>query len=121
MAEMEYTIDPAKNIIKCEIGGFVSAETMIDYIITIRKDPDFHNDLNTITDIRNASLAEGFMEANKVADFIKMTSSDRGAFKLALITKPSNKDSAIIFAMLSGTNQVKLCLSKSDAEAWVDS
>ena len=94
---------------------------MIGYIISVRNDPDFHNDLNTIVDFKNASIDEGFMKANKVADFIKTTSKVRGEFKLAIITNPSVVDSAEIFALLLEINQVKLCSSKSEAEAWVGS
>jgi hypothetical protein len=119
MGKFEYTIDSNKNIITSVFSGLVSAETVIDYITTVRADPEFHKDLNIICDFRKASLAKGFLEAKKVIDFVIKTSHDRGVFKLAIISNLSDMDSAEIFALFTMPGYVKLCSSESEAESWV--
>lgn len=54
MTEMQYSIDLNKNIILCEYSGNLEAEKLIEHIKSIRNDPEFHNGLNTISDIRKA-------------------------------------------------------------------
>jgi len=121
MAKFEYTIDVSKNIINSEFSGFISAEAVIDYITTVRRDPDFHNGLSTICDFRQASLAAGYTEVKKVIEYVEKTSHDRGDFKLALIANLSDEESVNTFTLFSLPGYAKLCSDMSEAEAWARS
>ena len=120
MAEMQYAIDLAKNIIFCKFKGFLRPKALIAHIMEIRNDPVFHHNLNTIADLRDAILPVSFLEMNDVADFVKATSSIRGKFKLALITNQSSTNrGAGIYTALSDCDHAKLCADMEEAEAWV--
>ena len=120
MAEMQYAIDLAKNIIFCKFKGLLRPKALIAHIMEIRNDPIFHCNLNTIADLRGAIIPVSFLEVNVVADFVKTTSSIRGKFKLALITSQSNTNrGAGIYTALSDCDHAKLCASMEEAEAWV--
>lgn len=119
MTGMRYAIDLDQNIIRCEYRGHLEAMKLIEHIVTIRNDPEFHNGLNTISDIRKAVFSRGFLEMNTIAGFVKKTSQTRSNFKLALIVNQSTADSAELYRNLSPDDHVKLCFDMEEAEAWV--
>ena len=120
MTKMEYSIDLDKNIIFCEYSGFIDAEKMIEHIVKIRVDPDFHRGLNTISDIRRATFSKGFLEIKTIADYVKQSSSFRGNFKLALIVEHSTAESAKLYEFLSTDSHVKVFFDMDGAEAWIN-
>jgi hypothetical protein len=119
MADMQYSIDLDKSIILCEYSGRIEAKKIISHIIMIRNDPNFHSGLNTISDIRKATLSKGFSEMNAIADFVKSTSQVRGNFKIAFMVEQSTSDSAELYKSLSMDSHAKLCFDMKEAEAWV--
>lgn len=116
---MQYSIDLKKNIILCEFTGHLPANAVIQNIMKIKDDPNFHYKLNTIANIQNASLSRGFLEMNMIANFIKTISQDRDDFKLALIAARSNAESAHLYKAISKDGHAKVCFSLNEAEEWV--
>lgn len=116
---MKYSIDLNKNTVSCDFSGDLSAEKLIEEIQGIRNDPDFHKSLNTIADIRKANLSKDFLEMNAIAGFVKITSQDRGDFKLALITEQSDTISADLYKVLSKDGHVQVFFNEQEAEAWI--
>jgi hypothetical protein len=119
MTKMKYSIDLDKNIIFCEFSGHVDAEKMIEHILELRNNPDFHKGLNTISDIRKATFSKGFLEMRAIVEFVKQTSPLRGDFKLALIVEQPAVESAKLYELLSTKNHVKVVFHMDEAEAWV--
>ena len=121
MTDMQYSIDLDKNIILCKYSGSIKAKELVEHIMVIRNDPNFHNGLNTISDIRMATFSKGFSEMNALADFVKSTSQIRSNFRLSLIVDQSTADSAELYKNLSMDSHVKLCFDMKEAKAWVNS
>ena len=119
MAKMNYTINLEKNLIYCEFVGEMPAEELIEFIKAIRTDSKFHNNLNTISDIRRAKLSKGFIEMHMLAEYVKNTASERGNFKLALLCDHEKSDSAKLYKVLTSDSHVKECFTIEQAEKWV--
>ncbi len=118
---MHYIINLEKNIIYCTFSDILGADEIIDFIQLIRKDPDFNNNLNTICDIRELIIIQGFTLIPVLANFVKQTSKERGSFKLSLLISKENKDNAHLYKVLTSDEHVKECFNMQDAEAWATS
>jgi len=120
MAELNFSIDTEKKIINGVFKGHIQSEDLIKYILTLREDPDFNTDLNTIADFREASFSQGYTEIAKVADFMRSISPSRGDFRLSILVKtPSQNRSANLYTVIANDENVKVFNCQKQAEEWV--
>lgn len=116
---MKYSINLEKNIIYCTFDGPLVSDDMINFITSIRSDPDFSTHLNTIADVSQAIIYQTFPLTRSLFSYIEKTSEQRGNFKLALIVSKESFDAAHLYKTLESKIQVKICTSIEEAEAWV--
>ena len=120
-AEMSYTIEPDRNLVLSRYGGYIRAKDLIAHIKTIREDPDFHDGLNTIADIRTARLPDIYAEIMALVNFIKASVQERGDFRLALIIeKQTTSKLAVVYEAMAAENHVKLCYDMAEAQQWAN-
>jgi len=120
MADMSYSINAEKKILHCAFRGVLRAENLIEHINAVRSDKAFSQELNTIVDLREAALPQGFMEVSRIVNYINQTSHIRGPYRLSLvIDEPDQKRGALLYAALSPHGHVKICASMREAEKWV--
>jgi hypothetical protein len=121
MDHMSYRIDLQQNIVFGEFRGLVISKYVLELIQEIRNDPDYHKDLNTIFNICEAEIADGFLEINAVAQYLKETIKERSNYKLALLTCKENLKNIALFKALMKSNNIRACLTLEEAIAWVTS
>ena len=115
----EYLIDLDKGIIYLKYSGMIIADLLIEQLFKMRRDPDFHNGLNTIADLRGVTYPDATRNMIKMAEFTHASVAQRGDFKLAQIINPDDKDYVELYKELTMKGHVKLCYSMSEAEEWL--
>lgn len=119
MASMNYSINLDKNTLCCEFINSLDSNELIKFITTVRSDPSFHPDLNTIADFRKAEFSENYIEIAMLVEYFENTAAERGHFKLAVICGPETIKSASLFKILKSDNFVKICVNDKEANEWV--
>lgn len=118
---MKYTIDLDKDIIYCKYVGTITAEDLIQHILTIRKDPKFHSKLHTIADLREATFTDYTRDMIRISEFSHASHAARGPFKLALISSRTSKQNIELYTTLTVRGHAEMFYSMSDAENWIHS
>ncbi|MCB1061632.1 MAG: hypothetical protein KDN20_01775 [Verrucomicrobiae bacterium] len=82
---IDYTIDPEANLIRVnQVGSFSIAE-MIRHSLRVNEDPAFVPGMNTLTDLRKASLMDEVAAIRKYVDHSAELAEIRGACKWACL------------------------------------
>ena len=119
LIHQEYSIDLDKGIVYIKYSGVIIAELLIEQILRIRRDPNFHNGLNSIADLRKTTYPDATRNMIKMADFTHASAAQRGDFKLAQIINPGDSEYVELYKELTMKGHVKLCYSMSEAEEWL--
>jgi len=121
---IRYTIDPGANLIRVAHEGPFTIAEMIQHSLRVNGDPLFAPGMNTLTDLRQASLADRVDAIREYVEHSAELQKARGPCKWAcLVADEAARDLIGFFDLVTHQRgiaiQTKGFLDETEAEAWL--
>jgi hypothetical protein len=122
MGKISYSIDTGKNVIYTKVYGNINLKDVENHIQTIQADPNYKNNLQSISDITEAELELSFIKIHGFVNLIKSYAETRQHYKWAFVVGNLHDLGAIkmfIHLIDSGRFTIEFFITKEEAENWI--
>jgi len=121
MGKISYTINEEKRIVYTKCTGELTLEDLKKHASSVIMDPNFHPDMNSISDTRETELENSFLTLFAFRDHLRNIEHVRGGFKWAIIINAKSPDAIELFKALAsdGVFSIKLFENRNEAEKWI--